>query len=119
MSIVLEQYANEADRIGRNTTANDALAIGGHLTLGRTEAETKDIEQGFMELFNYAYNAPPYHVPVGRLWTGSKQAVQDDIGRLHGLYKVDEFFLWHHVGYFPQEVEMAMLREFADAVIGM
>jgi len=34
-------------------------------------------------------------------------------------YKVDEYFLWHHVGYFPQEVEMALLREFADAVMKM
>ena len=41
------------------------------------------------------------------------------IGRMRDLYKVDEYFLWHHVGYFPQEVEMAMLREFADAVIKM
>jgi ABC-type protease/lipase transport system fused ATPase/permease subunit len=56
-------------------------------------------------------------VPVGRLWTGSKQQVQDDICRMRDLYKVDEYFLWHHVGYFPQDVEMAMLREFADAMI--
>jgi hypothetical protein len=119
MPIVLEEYAKEAERAGRKCTANDALAIGGHLTLGRTEAETKDIEQGFTELFNYAYNAPPYHVPVGRLWSGSKQAVQDDIGRMRAQYKVDEYFLWHHVGYFSQEVEMAMLREFADAVMKM
>ena len=95
------------------------MPIGGHLTLGRSGAETKDIEQGFMELFNYAYDAPPYHVPVGRLWSGSKQAVQDDIGRLRDLYEVEEFFVWHHVGYFPQEVELAMLREFADAVMKM
>jgi alkanesulfonate monooxygenase SsuD/methylene tetrahydromethanopterin reductase-like flavin-dependent oxidoreductase (luciferase family) len=119
MPIVLEEYAKEAERVGRKCTANDALAIGGHLTLGRSAAETKDIEQGFLELFNYAYNAPPYHVPVGRLWSGSKQAVQDDIGRMRAQYKVDEYFLWHHVGYFPQEVEMAMLREFADAVMKM
>ena len=117
MPIMLEQYAKEADRVGRTTRPSDALAIGGHLTLGRTHAETKDIERGFLELFNYAYNAPPYHVPVGRIWTNSKQAVQNDIGRLHELYGTDEFFLWHHVGYFPQEVEMGMLREFADAVI--
>jgi hypothetical protein len=119
MPIVLEVYAKEAQRVGRTCTADDALAIGGHLTLGRTAAETQDLERGFMELFNYAYNAPPYHVPVGRLWSGSKQAVQDDIGRLRDLYKVEEYFLWHHVGYFPQDVELAMLREFADAVMNM
>jgi hypothetical protein len=53
------------------------------------------------------------------LWSGSKQAVQDDIGRMRDRYKVEEFFVWHHVGYFPQEVELAMLREFADAVMKM
>jgi hypothetical protein len=91
--IVLEQYEKEAERVGRKSTPNETLAIGGHLTLGRTEAETKDIERGFMELFNYAYNAPPYHVPAGRLWSGSKQAVRGDIGRMRERYKVDEYFL--------------------------
>ena len=119
MPIMLEEYQKEAERVGRKVTANDAAAIGAHLTLGRTEAESHDIEEGFLELFNYAYNAPPYHVPVGRIWGQSKQAVQDDIGRLRDLYKIDEYFIWHHVGYFPQDVEMAMLREFADAVMPM
>lgn len=119
MPIVIDEYTKEAEQAGRKVTPNDIVAIGGHLTLGRNAAETKDIEQGFMDLFKYAYDAPPYHVKVGRLWSGSKQAVQDDIGRMRELYKVDEYFLWHHVGYFPQEVEMAMLREFADAVIKM
>lgn len=119
MPIVLDEYTKEAERVGRKVTPNDILGIGAHLTLGRSEAESKDIHEGFLKLFNYAYNAPPYHVPLGRVWTGSKQAVQDDIGRLRDLYKVDEYFLWHHVGYFPQEVEMAMLREFADAVMKM
>lgn len=32
-------------------------------------------------------------------------------------FKANEIFLWHHVGYFPQEVELAMLSEFAEAVI--
>jgi len=30
---------------------------------------------------------------------------------------VTEFFLWHHVGYFEQEQELAMLNEFAQGVI--
>jgi hypothetical protein len=85
--------------------------------LGRTAAESAKIKQGFLELFAYAYNAPPYRVPVGRLWEGSRQQVADDVARLHAAYDVDEFFLWHHVGYNPQEVELAMLAEFAAAVI--
>ncbi len=115
--IVIENYLKEANAADRATTARDAVAIGGHLVLGRNAAESADIKQGFLDLFDYAYNAPPYHVPVGRLWEGSRQFVADEIGRLHTAYDVDEFFLWHHVGYFPQEVEMAMLAEFAAAVI--
>jgi len=85
--------------------------------MGRNPAETKDIHEGFVELFNYAYNAPPYNVPVGRLWMGSRQQVLDHVARLARQYDVEEFFLWHHIGYFPQDVEMAMLREFAESVI--
>jgi hypothetical protein len=51
------------------------------------------------------------------MWEGSRQQVADEIGRLREKYGVDEFFLWHHVGYFPDEVEMTMLAEFAAAVI--
>ena len=117
LQIVLDVYCNEAVCTGHRIQPNDALAIGGHLVLGRTPAESKDILEGFTELFNYAYNAPPYHVPMGRLWKGSRQEVLDHVTRLATDYHVDEFFLWHHVGYFPQEVELALLKEFADAVI--
>ena len=113
--IVLENYLKEAESVGRAARAADAVAIGGHLVLGRNPAESADIKRGFLELFDYAYNAPPYHVPVGRLWEGSRQEVADQLGRLSETYGVDEFFLWHHVGYFPQDVEMAMLEEFAAA----
>ena len=113
--IVLENYLKEAGQVGRTVRASDAVALGGHLILGRNPAESADIKSGFIELFNYAYNAPPYHVPLGRLWEGSRQQVADEIGRLSEAYNVDEFFVWHHVGYFPQDVEMAMLEEFAAA----
>ncbi len=114
--IVLEEYAKEAERAGRKVTPNDTVAIGAHLTLGRTPAESEFIERGFRDLWNYAYDAPPYNAPVGRIWGKSKQAVQDDIGRLRDLYNIDEFVIWQSVGYFPHEVEMAMLEQFADAV---
>lgn len=117
IGITIREYLAEAAKAGRNVTNNDAIALGGHLVLGRNPAETKDITDGFLELFNFAYNAPPYHVPIGRLWTGSRQEVLDHVAGLARKYQVDEFFLWHHVGYFPQEVEMAMLQEFAEAVI--
>jgi alkanesulfonate monooxygenase SsuD/methylene tetrahydromethanopterin reductase-like flavin-dependent oxidoreductase (luciferase family) len=115
--IMLDTYLQQAEGAGRQVTADQAIAIGGHLVLGRGAAESADVKQGFVELFNYAYNAPPYNVPIGRMWEGSRQQVADEIGRLANTYKVDEFFLWHHVGYFPQEVEMAMLEEFARSTI--
>ena len=114
--LLIDNYL-QAARAQREATPRDAVAIGGHLVLGRNPAESADIRRGFLELFDYAYNAPPYNVPVGRLWEGSRQQVADEIGRLNEAYGVDEFFLWHHVGYFPDEVEMAMLAEFAAAVI--
>ncbi len=117
MPIVIENYLQEATAVGRRASANDAVAIGGHLVLGRNAAESADIKDGFLELFNYAYNAPPYNVPVGRLWEGSRQQVADEIGRLREAYGIEEFFLWHHVGYFPDDVEMGMLSELAEAVI--
>jgi alkanesulfonate monooxygenase SsuD/methylene tetrahydromethanopterin reductase-like flavin-dependent oxidoreductase (luciferase family) len=115
--ITLDAYMKEAEQAGRNARPQDALGIGGHLVMGRNEAETKDITAGFTELFNYAYNAPPYHVPMGRLWKGPRQAVLDEVGRLSNTYGIDEIFLWHHVGYFPQDVEMGMLEAFSEAVI--
>jgi hypothetical protein len=117
LPVTLDVYLKAADEAGRPARPQDALAIGGHLVMGRNAAETEDIYEGFAELFNYAYNAPPYHVPMGRLWKGSRQEVLDHVARLAKHYEVEEFFLWHHVGYFPQEVELAMLQEFAEAVI--
>lgn len=115
--IVLENSAKEAEAAGRKVAPKDILAIGGHLVMGRTPRENDDIVAGFSELFRYAYDAPPYNVPMGRLWTGSRQQVADHVNRLAEQYALNEFFLWHHVGYFPEEVEMAMLSEFAEAVI--
>jgi len=115
--LTLDIYMKEAASVGRYPEAKDAVAIGGHLLMGRNSAETQDIFEGFTELFNYAYNAPPYHVPMGRLFKGSRQEVLDHVAGLVERFKVNEFFLWHHIGYFPQEVEMAMLEEFAEAVI--
>ncbi len=115
--ITLEVCLQEAHDHGRRIAADDLLALGGHLVMGRNPAETRDLYNGFEELFNFAYNAPPYQVPMGRLWTGSQQQVLDHVSRLRDSYGISEFFLWHHVGYFEQEQEMAMLNEFAEGVI--
>jgi len=59
LRIMLDEYCREAERAGRRVQPNDALAIGGHLVLGRTLADGSDILAGFTQLFNY--NAPRYH----------------------------------------------------------
>lgn len=115
--ITIDVCLEEAHTHGREAGADDLLALGGHLLLGRNEAESASLYAGFEELFNFAYNAAPYHVPMGRVWGGSRQAVPDDIARLNETYGITEFFLWHHVGYFEHEEEMAMLNEFSEAVI--
>ena len=115
--ITLDVCMKEAQEHGRNPTANDMVALGGHLVMGRDQKETEDLYQGFEELFNFAYNAPPYQVPMGRLWKGAHQQVFDEVNRLHETYGIKEFFLWHHVGYFEHQQELAMLNEFSEAVI--
>ena len=37
----------EAQEHGRNPTANDMVALGGHLVMGRDQKETEDLYQGF------------------------------------------------------------------------
>lgn len=115
--LTLDICLEEALRNGRIIGANDMLALGGHLIMGRNPAETKKLYDGFEWLFNFAYNAPPYHVPMGRMWMGSRQEVLDHVGRLHETFGIEEFFLWHHVGWFEQDEELAMLNEFAEGVI--
>lgn len=48
---------------------------------------------------------------------GSRQEVLDHVCRLKDTFGIEEYFLWHHVGYFERDQEMAMLNEFAEAVI--
>ncbi len=115
--LTLEVCLEEAKKHGRNATPDDLLALGGHLIMGRNPAETRDLYEGFEWLFKFAYDAPPYQVPMGRLWMGSRQEVLDHVARLRDSYGINEFFLWHHVGYFEREQEMAMLNEFAEGVI--
>ena len=113
----LDIFLQEAHDAGRDTTADQALALGAHLTMGRTAEESADLYAGFEELFNWAYNAPPYVVPMGRVFGGSREQELHHVASLHEEFGVTEFFLWHHVGYFEQEQELAMLNEFAQGVI--
>lgn len=117
LQLTLDVYMEEAKKVGRNPKPADALAIGGHMVCAGNAKDSAKVEEGFRELFNYAYDAPPYHVPMGRLWKGSRQQMLDDVAGLAEKYGVDEFFCWHHTGWFTQEQEMDVLNEFAEAVI--
>ena len=113
----IEVYTEEAAKHGRTVTPADMMGIGGHLTMGRTQAKADEHYAVFEELFNTAYNAPPYHVPMGRVWKGTGQETLDTIAKFREEKGIDNFFLWHHVGYYEQEEELEMLETFSDEVI--
>lgn len=117
MPLTLEQCLEAAHQAGRTSQNRDVLSIGGQLVMGETPEQTALYRQKFDALWDIAYDAPPYHVPKGRMWTGSKQEVQDHALGVIERYDLDEIFIWHHVGYFGDELEMAALKGFADAVI--
>lgn len=114
----IDVYLEEARNAGRSGVGpNDALALGAHLVMGPTQDAVDDLMTGFTELFDFAYNTPPYNVPMGRVFKGLGPEIADEVARLRDQFGVDEFFLWHHVGYFSQEEEMRMLELFASSVI--
>jgi alkanesulfonate monooxygenase SsuD/methylene tetrahydromethanopterin reductase-like flavin-dependent oxidoreductase (luciferase family) len=115
--IVLDNMLEAAQSTGKNLEAKDVLALGGMLLMGETEAESRSYLDVYDKLWKMAYDAPPYHEPPGRMWSCSKQELQDDVFGLIDKYKVDEIFVWHHVGYFGDSVEMAALNAFSEAVI--
>lgn len=117
MPVILENCLEAAREAGRNSTNNDVLALGAHLLMGKTPAKAQRYQQMFREIFSYAYDAPPYHVPMGRIWGGSQQETLDSVMELAERYQIDEFFLWHHVGFFGDDIEQEALIEFAEGVI--
>lgn len=117
MPVILENCLEAAHEVGRKSTNNDVLALGAHLLMGKTPAKAERYQQMFREVFAYAYDAPPYHVPVGRIWGGSRQETLDSVMELAERYGIDEFFLWHHVGFFGDDIEQEALIEFSEGVI--
>lgn len=117
MQIIIDECLEAAADAGKNLKPKDVLAIGGMIILGENEAESSRYYKDFEELWKIAYDAPPYHVPMGRMWSGSRQQVQDDVMGLIEKYQVDEIFVWHHIGYFGDEREKTALSTFAEAVI--
>lgn len=117
MPVILENCLEAAREVGRNSTNNDVLALGAHLLMGKTPEKAARYDRMFREVFAYAYDAPPYHVPIGRIWGGSRQETLDNVMELAERYGIDEFFLWHHVGFFGDDLEQEALIEFAEGVI--
>jgi alkanesulfonate monooxygenase SsuD/methylene tetrahydromethanopterin reductase-like flavin-dependent oxidoreductase (luciferase family) len=117
LPLVIENCIEAAAQVGRTSTAKDVMALGGMLILGDTPAESRRYYEMFDELRQLAYDAPPYNVPKGRVWTGSRQEVQEDVFRIIETFDLDEIFIWHHIGYFGAEREKAALSAFAEAVI--
>lgn len=118
MPVILDECMKAKIEAGQTgATNNDILALGAHLLMGKTPADAQRYTQMFNELYGFAYNAPPYHVPMGRVWNGSGQEVLDQVMTLAERYQIDEFFLWHHVGYFGDDLEIGALEAFAENVI--
>lgn len=116
----LEVYLAEAEGAGReDVTARDAVALGGHLIVGRDDAGVRRLTESFEELYSRAYATPPYNVPVGRMLAGTGTEVAEQLTQLEERFGIDEFFLWHHVGYYDQDVELAMLADLAEAALGV
>lgn len=118
MPLILDNCLEAAREAGRKDASNnDILALGGHLLMGKTPAKAARYKEMFDETFAYAYNAPPYHVPMGRVWGGSQQETLDNIMELAERYQIEEFFVWHHVGFFGDDIEQEALIEFSEGVI--
>lgn len=117
IDMTMDRYIEECHKNGHtDRTTGNTLVLGGHLTIGRDEAQADSHFRDFEELFNAAYNTPPYNVPMGRVWKGTVNQVIDQVGRLRDKYNVEEFICWHHVGYFEQEEELEMLDNFAQVI---
>lgn len=118
MPVILDNCLKAAHENGlTNHTNNDILALGAHLLMGKTPERRKKYWEMFNEIYGYAYMAPPYHVPMGRVWNGSQQETLDQVMMLAEKYQIDEFFIWHHVGFFGDDYERESLEEFAEGVI--
>jgi alkanesulfonate monooxygenase SsuD/methylene tetrahydromethanopterin reductase-like flavin-dependent oxidoreductase (luciferase family) len=116
----LRVYTEEAQAAGRHDVVPaDAVALGGHLIIGRDDAEVRSLTESFNDFYELGYKSPPYNVPVGRMFAGTGAQVAEQLAELEERFGVDEFFLWHHVGHFDQDVELAMLSDLAEAALGV
>jgi len=117
IDMTMDIYIDECHKHGHTErTTGNTLVLGGHLTIGSNQAQADQHYSDFEQLFNTAYNAPPYHVPMGRVWKGTVDQVIDQVGALKEKYGTEEFVVWHPVGYFEQEEELEMLDNMSQVI---
>lgn len=116
--ITLDVYREHAAKAGiEGVTPGKALAAGGHLVTQSTATRAQRYSDEFSWLFDYAYNCPPYNVPVGRLFGGTGDDAYEQVARLHDELGVEEIFLWHHVNCFDRDAEREALQTFGERVV--
>jgi alkanesulfonate monooxygenase SsuD/methylene tetrahydromethanopterin reductase-like flavin-dependent oxidoreductase (luciferase family) len=110
-------YREEANKAGATIPAGGGLAAGGHLLTQKTRSRSDAYAKEFERIFNYAYNVPPYNIPLGRKIAGTGEDALRTIEHLNKTLGIEEFFLWHHVNCFDNEQEMEALEEFGNTVV--
>lgn len=115
--ITLDVYRQHAEPFGHDSSPGKALAAGGHLVTQHNGAQADRYRDEFRWLFEYAYNCPPYNVPVGRLFEGTGKDAYEQAARLGDELGVEEIFLWHHVNCFDRDAEREALQSFGEGVV--
>lgn len=113
----LKVYREHALAAGHEVTNARALAVGGHLLVQRNRDRSERFTEEFSDLFNYAYNVDPYHVPLGRVFGGTGEDALAHIEHLRDELDIEEVFLWHHVNCFEPDQEREALEEFGTKVV--
>jgi hypothetical protein len=110
-------YAEEARSVGRAVPTGGGLAVGGHLLVQRSRTASDAYAERFRDLFAYAYDVTPYHVPLGRQIGGTGDDALRQIEHLQQELGVEEVFLWHHANCFDPDRELEAITEFGEKVI--
>ncbi|WP_139007245.1 LLM class flavin-dependent oxidoreductase [Arthrobacter crystallopoietes] len=113
----LDVYRDEATKAEQTIPTGGGLAIGGHLLVQKSRERSNAYATEFERLFNYAYDVPPYNVPLGRKLQGTGDDALRTIEHLNKALGIEEIFLWHHVNCFDDGREMEALEEFGNKVV--
>jgi alkanesulfonate monooxygenase SsuD/methylene tetrahydromethanopterin reductase-like flavin-dependent oxidoreductase (luciferase family) len=113
----LDVYRDEATKADQVIPAGGGLAIGAHLLVQKSRSRSDVYTKEFERIFNYAYNVPPYNVPLGRKLQGTGDDALYVIEHLNKKFGIEEVFLWHHVNCFDNGAEMEALEEFGNKVV--